>query len=406
MDSQELQALKNRYDIIGNDAGLNNALEIAVAVAPTDIAVLIDGESGTGKDIIPRIIHQHSRRKGGNYFAVNCGGIPEGTINSELFGHVKGAFTGADREHKGYFEEADGGTLFLDEIGELPAATQAMLLRVIQNGEYMKVGSAKVERTNVRVIAASNVNLAHAVSQGKFRSDLYYRLNGITIKMPALRERSTDIHLLFRKFSADFSERNHTHKVNLTHDAIRLISEYRWPGNIRQLKNFAEAVTALETQNFRPTDGRCEVDALTLRKYLPVEGETAITVTDPQQQERMSDNDRQMIFNAMLKMSRDIEELKRAVYGGAAPAVVHDTMSLPPAPADHAQTHIDEVDEQPQAIEEKPQVEESLDIVDNEKSLIEKALRKHDGHRKSAAAELGFSERTLYRKMEKYGLKS
>ena len=406
MDSQELQSLKNRYDIIGNDAALNSAHEIAVAVAPTDIAVLIDGESGTGKDTIPRIIHEHSRRKGGNYFAVNCGGIPEGTINSELFGHVKGAFTGADREHKGYFEEADGGTLFLDEIGELPAATQAMLLRVIQNGEFMKVGSAKVERTNVRVIAASNVNLAHAVSQGKFRSDLYYRLNGITIKMPALRERTSDIHLLFRKFSADFSERNHTHKVNLTHDAIKLITEYRWPGNIRQLKNFAEAVTALETQNFRPTDGRCEVDSLTLRKYLPAEGETAIAVSDPQQQERMSDNDRQMIFNAILKMSHDIEELKRVVYGGGAAPVVNEPMSLPPAPADQPHQRMEEIDEQPQTVVENHEQEESLDIVDNERNLIEKALRKHDGHRKSAAAELGFSERTLYRKMEKYGLKS
>ena len=235
MDSQELQRIKNRYDIIGNDAALNLALETAAVVAPSDLAVLITGESGVGKDVIPRIIHDASRRKTGPFLAVNCGAIPVGTINAELFGHEKGSFTGAVATRKGYFEEADGGTLFLDEIGELPKETQAMLLRVLQDGEYIKVGSSKVEKTNVRVIAATNLNLAHAVAEGRFREDLYYRLNAIQIKMPSLRERKDDIYLLFRKFSSDFAERTGLCKLSLSHEAISLLLKYRCPGSIRQL---------------------------------------------------------------------------------------------------------------------------------------------------------------------------
>ena len=246
MTNQELQSLKNKYDIIGNDPALNRALEIAVGVAPTDIAVLVTGESGVGKENIPKIIHQNSPRRRGKYFAVNCGAIPEGTIDSELFGHEKGSFTGANEMRKGYFEEADGGTIFLDEIAELPLASQAKLLRVLQSGEFMRVGSSKVLMTDVRVVAATNVNLLHAVSKGKFRADLYYRLNSIVISMPALRERPGDINLLFRKFASDFSARYGMAKVTLTEDASIMLRKYRWPGNIRQLKNVAEAVSAME----------------------------------------------------------------------------------------------------------------------------------------------------------------
>ena len=266
MDTQDLQKLKNKYDIIGNDPALNRALEMAVAVAPTDLTVLVTGESGVGKDDIPKIIHQFSRRKNAKYFAVNCGAIPEGTIDSELFGHEKGSFTGAIEARKGYFEEADGGTLFLDEVGELPLSSQAKLLRVLQSGEYIRVGSSKVSKTDVRVIAATNVNLMYAVSQGKFRADLYYRLNAIQITMPALRDRKEDIHLLFRKFTSDFSEKYGMSKITLTHDAIELLTKYRWPGDIRQLQNVANTVSALEGQRLTPGLTRCEVDAGHLRR--------------------------------------------------------------------------------------------------------------------------------------------
>ena len=259
MDSQELQKLKNKYDIVGNDDALGRALETAVAVAPTDLTVLITGESGVGKEVIPQIIHQNSRRRTGKYLAVNCGAIPEGTINAELFGHEKGAFTGAVGERKGYFEEANGGTLFLDEIGELPRETQAMLLRVLQSGEYIKVGSSKVEKTDVRVIAATNVNLSYAVATGKFREDLYYRLTGIQISIPALRERNRDdIYLLFRKFSSDFAEKFNLCKLALSHDAIGLLTSYRWPGNVRQLRNVAEAVTGVESRPVSPGSERVD----------------------------------------------------------------------------------------------------------------------------------------------------
>ena len=295
MDSQDLQRLKNKYDIIGNDAALNRALETAVAVAPTDLTVLITGESGVGKENIPKIIHQNSRRRNGKYFAVNCGAIPEGTIDSELFGHEKGSFTGAIETRKGYFEEADGGTLFLDEIGELPLSSQAKLLRVLQSGEFIKVGSSKVEKTDVRVIAATNVNLMYSVSKGKFREDLYYRLNAIQIQMPPLRERKEDIYLFFRKFSSDFSEKFGMGRVSLTNDAIDLLINYRWPGNIRQLKNIAETVTALESEKLTPTSGRCIIDAEILSRYMPHE-EVLLPVTAKEaRNESMPDSDRQRI---------------------------------------------------------------------------------------------------------------
>ena len=261
MDTQELQRIKNRYDIIGNNAGLNYALETALAVAPSDLAVLVTGESGVGKDAIARIIHDNSRRKTGPYLAINCGAIPSGTINAELFGHEKGSFTGAIATRKGYFEEADGGTLFLDEIGELPKDTQALLLRVLQDGEYIKVGSSKIEKTDVRVVCATNANLSHLVAEGKFREDLYYRLNAIQIKLPALRERKDDIYLLFRKFTSDFSQKSGLCKISLTHEGIAALQNYRWPGNIRQLKNFTEALTVMESEPISSRTDRVELSA-------------------------------------------------------------------------------------------------------------------------------------------------
>ena len=393
MDAQELQRLKNKYDIIGNDAGLNRALETAVAVAQTDLAVLIEGESGVGKETIPQIIHQMSRRRTGKYLPVNCGAIPEGTINAELFGHEKGAFTGAIGERKGYFEEANGGTIFLDEIAELPKDTQAMLLRVLQNGEYMKVGSSKVEKTDVRVIAATNVNLPYAVAQGKFREDLYYRLNAITVKMPALRERKDDIYLLFRKFTSDFSEKYSRTKVALTHDAIAMLRDYRWPGNIRQLKNVTEYISSMESRPLTPTSEKVELDAATLRNYIPDEQDSLIpAVATTTRDSGMSDTDKQMIVKAILDMKQELDRLKQVVYarqpqGGT-------TISAPAVPPPPVQEEAEDVDWQYPVQEEQPV---SLRKANDE--LIEKALQKHGGKVKAAAAELGISERTIYRKL-------
>ncbi|MCQ2174849.1 MAG: sigma-54 dependent transcriptional regulator [Bacteroidales bacterium] len=392
MDAQELQRLKNKYDIIGNDAALNRALETAVLVAPTDLTVLITGESGVGKEMVPRIIHQNSLRKNGKYLSINCGAIPEGTINAELFGHEKGAFTGAIGERKGYFEEADGGTLFLDEIGELPEATQAMLLRVLQDGEFIKVGSAKVQKTNVRVIAATNVDLIHAVSQGKFREDLYYRLNAIQIKMPSLRERKDDIYLLFRKFTSDFSEKYGMTKVSLTHDAIAMLQGYRWPGNIRQLKNVTESISALESMKLAPGAAKCEIDAATLSKYIPKDGPNSLPAILNSSSDGMSASDRQMFIKALLDLKQDVDALKNFVYS--------DTREKIPA-----QTQVSEPQQQPvqEAEWQEAEVHEpvSLSLHKAEEDNILKALEKYHGNRKLAAEELGISERTLYRRLSK-----
>ena len=397
MEMQELQRLKNKFDIIGNDAGLNRALETAVAVAPTDLTVLITGESGVGKENIPQIIHQFSRRRTGKYLAVNCGAIPEGTINAELFGHEKGAFTGAIGERKGYFEEADGGTLFLDEIGELPKETQALLLRVLQNGEFMKVGSSKVEKTDVRVIAATNINLAYAVATGKFREDLYYRLTGIQIRMPALRERNKDdIYLLFRKFTSDFSERYNLCKVSLTHDAISLLSAYRWPGNIRQLKNVAETVTALESRPVTPTSERVELGSAALMRYLPDEKDSMLPATTGPAPAGggMSDNDKQMIVKAILDLKGEVDRLKSIVEaGGAAPV---------PATLPHYVGPEENEPEEQQLDPDTAPIPEGLSIRKAGDELIERALAKHAGKVKAAAAELGISERTIYRKLAEW----
>lgn len=387
MDIQEQQKIKNKFDIIGNDAGLNRAIETAVAVAPTDLTVLITGESGVGKESIPQIIHQFSRRRTGKYLAVNCGAIPEGTINAELFGHEKGAFTGAIGERKGYFEEANGGTLFLDEIGELPKETQALLLRVLQNGEYMKVGSSKVEKTDVRVIAATNVNLAYAVAIGKFREDLYYRLTGIQISIPSLRERNKDdIYLLFRKFTSDFAEKYGLCKVSLTHEAINILTSYRWPGNIRQLKNIAEAITGVESRPVTPTLERVEIPAGVLVKYLPDEKDTLLPATStPGGASSMSDNDKQMIIKALLDLKQEVDHLKRVV------ANREDNPADAPRLMDYSRPEPEEQTGEPEAAD--------LSIKKMGDDLIDKCLAKHGGKVKLAAAELGISERTIYRKL-------
>ena len=397
MTNQELQTLKNKYDIIGNDPALNRALEIAMAVAPTDITVLVSGESGVGKENIPRIIHQNSSRRRGKYFAINCGAIPEGTIDSELFGHEKGSFTGASEMRKGYFEEANGGTLFLDEIGELPLASQAKLLRVLQSGEFIRVGSSKVLTTDVRVIAATNVNLLHAVSQGKFREDLYYRLDAVTIKMPALRERPTDINLLFRKFASDFSAKYGMAKISLTEEASIMLRKYRWPGNIRQLKNVAEKVSVLESERISAGMDKREVGVEILSKYIPREEPEMLPATSSSYHDSPeAANEREAIIRTLFKLKQDVDYLKDIVAKAGLGVVASSSPSLPPPPAVEAH----EYDEDPEEQEYEEQVPESLSIRNASMELIEKVLRKHDGNRKAAASELGISERTLYRKLK------
>ena len=383
MDTQELQRIKNRYDIIGNDAALNLAIEMASVVAPSDLAVLITGENGSGKDVIPRIIHDGSRRRTAPFLAVNCGAIPVGTINAELFGHEKGSFTGAVATRKGYFEEADGGTLFLDEIGELPRETQAMLLRVLQDGEYLKVGSSKVEKANVRIIAATNINLLHAVETGKFREDLYYRLNAFQINMPALRDRKDDIYLLFRKFTSDFSERSRLCKISLTHEAISVLKNYRWPGNVRQLKNFTEALTVMESKPITPGADRVELDAPALLMHMPREAEQVLPAVAAEAPggSRMSDDDMRAIVKAILDLKQEVDRLKKIVEAQpavAAPAVEEDAEwqeSQPSEPAGPAVKSIRQSNDE----------------------LYASTLAKYDGKVKPAAAELGVSERTIYR---------
>ena len=416
METQELQRLKNKYDIIGNDPALNRALDTAVRFAPTDLTVLITGESGVGKENISKIIHQYSTRRNGKFFAVNCGAIPEGTIDSELFGHVKGAYTGAVETRAGYFEEANGGTLFLDEIAELPLASQAKLLRVLQSGEYMKVGSARVEHTDVRVVAATNIDLAYAVRNGRFREDLYYRLDAAQIRMPSLRERKDDIYLLFRKFTSDFSEKYGMCKISLTHDGIELLRSYRWPGNIRQLMNFTHTVTALESQKITPVSERIELDAATLKNYMPTD-ENAIPVRfaggeGPSGGEGISGSERQAIFKAIFDLKQEVENLKGDLSALKADTVRH---SLPPVSRDHGygvQPPVrDDAEWQEQAGDLGPEDQEAEDGPDTddkasrmswkktEDELIRRVLDKYDGNRKKAAAELGISERTLYRKL-------
>ena len=409
MTNQELQTLKNKFDIIGNDPALNRALEIAVAVAPTDITVLVSGESGVGKENIPKIIHSNSPRRRGKYFAINCGAIPEGTIDSELFGHEKGSFTGANEMRRGYFEEADGGTLFLDEIGELPLASQAKLLRVLQSGEFIRVGSSKVLKTDVRVIAATNVNLMHAVSKGKFREDLYYRLNAVSISMPALRERPGDINLLFRKFASDFSAKYGVCKVALTEDASIMLRKYRWPGNIRQLKNVAETISALESARLSGYSDKCTIDVDVLSRYIPKEEPNLLPAKSSPYQEQESQGEREAIIRMLLQLKQDVDYLKdivaKAGLGckGAPVIAPPDNLGLPQMNLDSWDEPVRDVmepDEDPEEQDYDDRGPEDMSIKSANMDLIEKVLRKHDGNRKAAAAELGISERTLYRKIK------
>ena len=413
MDSKEIQKIKLRFGIVGNAEELNRAIDIAMQVAPTDLSVLVTGESGVGKEFFPQIIHQNSARKHNKYIAVNCGAIPEGTIDSELFGHVKGAFTGAVDERNGYFAEANNGTIFLDEVGELPLSTQARLLRVLESGEYIKVGSSRVEKTNVRVVAATNVNLTEAIARGDFREDLYYRLNTIPVKVPALRERSGDIALLFRKFASDISERYTVEPKLLTDEAKRLLAAYPWPGNIRQLKNVTEQITLLSVQR--------EITEEVLREYLPeVRSNLPMLSGSKATQGKSFESEREILYQVLFDMRRDMTELKRqvsALMGGEVPmarqassypsrgelALMDNVQPASPATiAIHAQKAQDDFEYQ----DTEEYVEETLSIEEAEKELIRKALIRHRGRRKAAAAELGFSERTLYRKIEKYKLEN
>lgn len=393
----EIQSVKQRYNIIGDDPKLNHALDTALQVAPTDLSVLVTGESGVGKEVIPQIIHNNSPRKHGPYIAVNCGAIPEGTMDSELFGHEKGAFTGAIETRKGYFEVANGGTIFLDEVADLPLATQVRLLRVLQSGEFIKVGSSKVQKTNVRVVAATNVNIQVAMQQGKFREDLYYRLATIPISIPALRERKNDIYLLFRKFAVDFADANHIPPVKLTRDAQLLLREYPWPGNIRQLKSVAEQISILETDR--------EIDEATLAKYLPEQTNLSLPVPTGNAYSANFMNDRDVIFSMLGNLKKEVIELKGRLDHISSPDnVVVESQDVLPTHRDDAKQVVNEYVIHEEVRDEEPQ-EDNLSIEDRSVDLIKKCLKKYKGKRRPAAKELGISERTLYRKIQEYSLK-
>ncbi|WP_343634330.1 sigma-54 dependent transcriptional regulator [Fluviicola sp.] len=415
MSSLSLQQIKQRFGIIGNAPQLNRALEVAMQVAPTDISVLVTGESGTGKEIIPQVIHQLSARKHNEYIAVNCGAIPEGTIDSELFGHEKGSFTGATGSRQGYFEVADGGTIFLDEVAELPMQTQVRLLRVLETGEFIRVGSSKVIKTNVRVVAATNENMQRAIQSGKFREDLLYRLSTVPIPLPPLRQRQEDIYLLFRKFASDFAEKYRMPAVKLTADAVEILNAYHWPGNIRQLKNLVEQISVIEQER--------DIDGPRLQSYLPQAEEFFPAVVGAQETKI---DERELMYKFLFDMKNDLNELKKLVVellnnqgdfslSNDQAAVVnrlyHDLNHhgeqriLPPAPIKTETVKpvvFDDPDTEDYEIHEE--VQESLSLEDREKELIQKALDKHRGRRKYAAEELGISERTLYRKIKEYDI--
>ena len=413
MTKAEIQQVKLRFGIIGNNEALMRAIDIAIQVAPTDLSVLITGESGVGKESFPQIIHQYSRRKHGQYIAVNCGAIPEGTIDSELFGHEKGAFTGAIGERKGYFGEADGGTIFLDEVGELPMPTQARLLRVLETGEFIKVGSSKVEKTNVRIVAATNVNLTQAIADGRFREDLYYRLNTVPIQVPALR--GEDVVLLFRKFASDFAEKYRMPAIQLTEDAKQLLLAYSWPGNVRQLKNITEQISIIETNR--------EINASILKNYLPEQNNTQRlpALFGVKNESKSFESEREILYQVLFDMRQDVTELKKlvheimteraavgspavtpAAYYTPAPAVVASVPAAVPTIIHPSVKPAPAMDDDIQDTEEY--VEESLSLDEVEKEMIRKALERHHGKRKSAAKDLNISERTLYRKIKEYGL--
>jgi len=387
------QQAKQRFGIIGNSPKLARAIDVALQVAPTDISVLVVGESGTGKENIPKIIHQNSKRKHAPYIAVNCGAIPEGTIDSELFGHEKGSFTGAQDSRKGYFETANGGTIFLDEVGELPMASQARLLRVLENGEIIKVGSSKAQKTDVRIIAATNVNILEAVNQGKFREDLYYRLNTISIQLPPLRKRGDDIYLLFRKFAADFADQYNTPPIRLTDDAVEILKDYNWPGNIRQLRNFVAQLSVIEEERMITADK--------LQEQLPNILTGGLVKFEDKNKADLSE--REILYKVLFDMKRDLTELKKITFDLMQKQGNTEIMQMANP------TLFKETDDTSILINQNNrtgliQVEESLSLFEQEKRLIEKSLLKHKGKRKDAAAELGISERTLYRKLKEFGL--
>ena len=402
MTNAEIQRVKLRFEIIGHAEKLLRAIDIAIQVAPTDLSVLITGESGVGKESFPQIIHQYSRRKHGKYIAVNCGAIPEGTIDSELFGHEKGAFTGAIGERKGYFGEADKGTIFLDEVGELPLPTQARLLRVLESGEFMKVGSSKVEKTDVRIVAATNVNLADAISSGRFREDLFYRLNTVPIEIPPLRDRGEDAALLFRKFAVDFAEKYQMPAIQLTEEAKQMLLKFPWPGNVRQLKNITEQISVIETNR--------EITGEILKRYLPDQRKTSLpTLLTNKGGAGGFESEREILYQVLFDMRKDVTELKKLVheimtergtsyYKGQAP-IVSPAGELPTLNLDSAIDHLDH-----RIDDTHEYVEETLSLDEVEKEMIKKALLKHNGRRKSAAKDLNISERTLYRKIKEYDL--
>ena len=402
----DVQAIKRTFGIIGNDPELDRAIGIAAQVAATDLTVLITGESGTGKDVFPKIIHQNSARKHGQYFAVNCGAIPEGTIDSELFGHEKGSFTGAVNERKGYFEIADKGTLFLDEVGELPLSTQARLLRVLENGEFIRVGGSKVMKTDVRIVAATNLDLPLAIEKGRFREDLYYRLNTIPIHVPALRERKRDIPLLLRKFAADFAERNHMPTITLMPEAVTMLEDYRWDGNVRQLKNVTEQISIMETDR--------TITADTLAKYLPNRVQSSLPMLLPHDDTIDSVSERDLLYRVLFDMKKDIAELRAQVnnmskghpmetnYVQATPVTqIGDTVVTRINPDEHEVTEQEFTEILPSEDHFKA---ESLSLEQHEKEMICRALEAHKGKRKDAAKALGISERTLYRKINEYNI--
>jgi transcriptional regulator with PAS, ATPase and Fis domain len=407
----EIQQIKLRFGIIGNAEGLNRAIDIAMQVAPTDLSVLITGESGVGKETFPQILHQFSRRKHGQYIAVNCGAIPEGTIDSELFGHEKGAFTGAIGDRNGYFAEANGGTIFLDEVGELPLATQARLLRVLESGEYIKVGSSKVQKTDVRIVAATNVNLAQAIAEGRFREDLFYRLNTVPIQIPPLRERANDITLLFRKFASDFAEKYRMPAIQLTEDAKTMLLAYPWPGNVRQLKNITEQISIIETHR--------EINSAILQNYLPAQQVDSrlpmLFGAKGGGSGKTFESEREILYQVLFDMRRDVTELKKLVNTlmserGAEPVYNINNVPVPASPTINISpithpavvpvTKVDDDDIQ----DTEEYIEETLSLDEVEKEMIRKALERHRGRRKNAAQDLKISERTLYRKIKEYGL--
>ncbi|MEP6805959.1 sigma-54 interaction domain-containing protein [Flavobacterium sp. FlaQc-47] len=417
---ETVQAIKQRFEIIGNDPKLNRAIEKAIQVAPTDISVMVTGESGVGKENIPRIIHSLSHRKHGKYIAVNCGAIPEGTIDSELFGHEKGAFTGATSTREGYFEVADGGTIFLDEVGELPLTTQVRLLRVLENGEFIKVGSSQVQKTNVRIVAATNVNLFNAIEKGKFREDLYYRLTTVEITLPPLRERNEDIHLLFRKFVADFAHKYKMPPLKLDDDAVQLLQKFRWNGNIRQLRNVAEQISVLETNR--------DITLATLRSYLPTEGSNLPSVISDKKKESDFSTERDILYKVLFDMKSDLNDLKKLTLelmknGSSKVQDINPNLIQKIYGSQENESEIDFEEEPrtavmtPAAREDNYQIqddnylfaetieeEEVLRLEQKEIEMIKKSLEKNKGKRKAAADELGISERTLYRKIKQFDL--